>query len=77
MRIPTALRDEDLYVRRLGVGRAAAVVARVRGRSTADGQRALCLRPGRCNHAHASRRIVVDHARVVIPEHVLRRHWAL
>lgn len=73
----TALRDVDVDVRGLGVGGAAGVVAGVARRGAADGQRRLRLGPRLGEHAHARRRVVVDHARVVVPEHVLRRHRAL
>lgn len=74
---PTALRDVDVDVGRLGVSGAAGVVAGVAWRGAADGQRRLRLGPRLGEHAHARCRVVVDHARVVVPEHVLRRHRAL
>lgn len=73
----TALGDVDVDVRGLGVSGTTGVVAGVTRRGAADGQRRLRLGPRLREHAHARRRVVVDHARVVVPEHVLRRHRAL
>lgn len=73
----TALGHVDVDGGGLGVGRAAGVVAGVARRRVADGERGLRARAGRGGHAHAARRVVVDHALVVVPEHVLRRHRAL
>ena len=64
-------------MRGLGVGGAAGVVPGVRGRGRADGQRGLRARARRRRHRHAARRVVVDHARVVVPEHVLWWYWGL
>lgn len=73
----TAFRHVDEDVRGLGVGGAARVVAGVLRARRADGQRRLRLGPRLREHGDAARRVVVDHARVVVPEHVLRRHRTL
>jgi hypothetical protein len=65
--------DEDVDGRRLRVGRAASVVARVGVVGVADGETALRLGAGfRLHRNAASGCVVVDHAVVVVPEHVLR-----
>lgn len=75
--IPTALGNVDVYVCGLGVGGGAGVVPGVRRRGRADRERRLGLGTRLRDHGHSSRLIVVDHASVVIPEYVLRRHWTL
>ncbi|KAI8419676.1 LOW QUALITY PROTEIN: hypothetical protein MSG28_008367 [Choristoneura fumiferana] len=73
----TALGDVDVDGGGLRVGRATGVVPGVSRRGVADGERGLRARAGRRADGHAARRVVIDHALVVVPEHVLRRHRAL
>lgn len=62
----------------LGVGGAAGVVAGVGVVGLADGKAALGLRPRFRLHGDSTpRRVVVDHAVVMVPEHVLGRLGAL
>jgi hypothetical protein len=65
--------DEDIDGRRLRVGSTARVVARVGIVCVSYGQTTLRLEAWLRLHCDAtSRRIVVDHAIVMVPEHVLR-----
>lgn len=72
-----AFGDEDEDRCRLGVGGAARVIARVGLHRLANHQSALSWSwIGLYGHAAACG-VVVYHPVIVIPEHVLRRRWAL
>lgn len=67
-----------MYGSWLSIAGAAGVVPRVLQRSSADGKPGLCASPRfRLYRDTSSRRIVVDHAVIVVPEHVLWGRWAL
>lgn len=67
-----------MYTRGLSVASAAGVVPGVLERGAADRQARLRARSRlRLHRDAAACRVVVDHALVVVPEHVLGRRWAL
>lgn len=67
-----------MYGRGFRIARAAGVVPRVLERGPADGEPRLRARPRFCLHRDASPgSVVVDHAVIMVPEHVLRRCWTL
>lgn len=70
--------DENVYGCGFRVRCAASVVSGVRVVGITNGEPALRLCPGKCLHADAiPGRVVVDHAVVVVPEHVLWRRGTL
>lgn len=71
-------RDEHKYWRRLSIRCAACIVSRISVVSFPDREAALCLRTWFCLYCNSSTScVVVDHPFIVVPEHVLRRLWAL
>lgn len=68
----------DVYGISLCVGRSASVVARIAVCGVVDDEATVSLGARLGAHGDtSSRRVVVDHVLVVVPEHVLRRGRAL
>lgn len=78
MVIHTAFRHEHVYGGGLSVASAARIVPGILERGATHSQPGLRARTRLRLHGDpAARSVVVDHAIVVVPEHVLRRRWTL